>query len=65
MDKILACLAPPSWELSLFTTVTKVTDPVYLWNKFVHGLIIQDTLRNAIEKEIQSSFNSQCRPRRS
>jgi len=65
MDEILACLAPPSWELSRLTTVTKVTDPVYLWNKFVHNIILQDALRNAIEKEIQSSFNYQCRPRRS
>ncbi|KAF5371850.1 hypothetical protein D9615_009541 [Tricholomella constricta] len=58
-NAILSSFVPPPWELGRFTTLKEVTDPVQLWKKFVDGVVIQDALRLAIEKEIQSSYEYQ------
>ncbi|KAG6888931.1 hypothetical protein C0995_004944 [Termitomyces sp. Mi166 len=58
-DTILSCLAPPSWELAPSMALTEVMGVVHLWYKFVDGIIIQDGLREAIRKEIQSSYDYQ------
>ncbi|KAG5721095.1 hypothetical protein E4T56_gene7532, partial [Termitomyces sp. T112] len=58
-DTILTCFMPPSWELEPSMVLSEVIDVVHLWQKFVGGIIIQDGLREAIRKEIQSSFDYQ------
>lgn len=56
---ILSCLVPAPWELGQFTALAVVSDPVYLWKKFVDGIVIQDSLRLTIERELQSSLDWQ------
>ncbi|KAF8071692.1 IucC family-domain-containing protein [Lyophyllum atratum] len=58
-NAVMSCFVPPPWELGCFTTLTEVANPVQLWRKFVDGVVIQDALRVAIEKEIQSSYEYQ------
>jgi hypothetical protein len=55
----MSCLIPPPWELGNFTTLKRLEDPVYVWRKFVDGVIIQDSLRDTIEREIESSYHWQ------
>ncbi|RDB25517.1 hypothetical protein Hypma_006471 [Hypsizygus marmoreus] len=57
--EILSCLIPPPWELGRFSALTLVENPISLWRKFVDSVVIQDSLREAIEKEIQSSYDYQ------
>ncbi|KAF8896586.1 IucC family-domain-containing protein [Infundibulicybe gibba] len=56
---ILGCLVPPPWELGRFTTLMKNLDPIHFWRKFVDGVVIQDNLREVIEKELESSLHWQ------
>ncbi|KAG5652766.1 hypothetical protein H0H81_003704 [Sphagnurus paluster] len=58
-EAILSCFVSPSWDLGSFTTLTKITNPLQLWRKYVAGVGLQDSLRIPIEKEIQSSYDYQ------
>lgn len=52
-------MIPPSWELGGFGALKKASGPVQLWRKFTDGVAIQDILREAIGKELQSSYDWQ------
>jgi len=58
-DEILACLAPPPWQFDRLMTLCRTTDPVALWRKFVDSVMIEDVLREVIEKELSSSLEWQ------
>ncbi|KAF8599149.1 hypothetical protein BDV93DRAFT_592260 [Ceratobasidium sp. AG-I] len=58
-ETIISCFLWTLWELDRFATLVPANDPVRLWKKFVDGVAIQDSLRLAIEKEIQSSYEYQ------
>lgn len=58
--EILACLIPPPWDLGRFNVLLKTPGPLHLWKKFVEGVIIKDSLREVIEKELVSSYDWQC-----
>lgn len=56
---ILSRLTPPPWEFGRYTSLSDALEPVRLWNKFVEGLLLDQTLRETIEKELRSSLNWQ------
>lgn len=60
-EAILSCLVAPPWELGQLTALEVVSDPVHLWKKFIDGVVIQDSIRLTIEKELQSSLDWQCK----
>ncbi|TFK75106.1 hypothetical protein BDN72DRAFT_558264 [Pluteus cervinus] len=56
---ILESLTPPLWDLGCSPTLSRCTDAVSLWNKFVEGIFISDSTRKGIERELASSFEWQ------
>ncbi|KAF9000709.1 IucC family-domain-containing protein [Cyathus striatus] len=54
-DVLLKCFVPPAWEIGTQWMLTEVTDAVALFRRFVHGVVMQDNLRDTIEKELSSS----------
>ncbi|KAG6837248.1 hypothetical protein H0H93_012643 [Arthromyces matolae] len=58
-DAIHSCFVSPPWEMGPSATLTRIKDVVHLWQKFVDGIIMQHGLREAIHKEIQSSYDYQ------
>ncbi|EKM78593.1 hypothetical protein AGABI1DRAFT_59499 [Agaricus bisporus var. burnettii JB137-S8] len=56
---VIDSLLPNPWELGNFRELIEITDPVYIWRKFVDGIIIQESLSENIEKELLSSYEWQ------
>jgi hypothetical protein len=58
---VIDSLLPNPWELGNFRELVEITDPIYVWRKFVDGIIIQESLSETIEKELSSSYEWQSR----
>jgi hypothetical protein len=56
---VIDSLLPNPWELGNFRELIEITDPIYVWRKFVDGIIIQESLSETIEKELSSSYEWQ------
>ncbi|KAI0267718.1 IucC family-domain-containing protein [Gloeopeniophorella convolvens] len=56
---ILETLSKPGWSFPETTTITKLDDPLVLWDKFARDINLDDALRSEISDELASSVQWQ------
>ncbi|KAF5393180.1 hypothetical protein D9757_001345 [Collybiopsis confluens] len=58
-ETVFSVLVPPPWKLDSNAILCPVEDPILLWSRFAHELVLPNAQRSSIQDELASSLHWQ------